>query len=69
MDWFLFAPPVPGVLELWVATGLVWVAALFVALVPAVLLVRQVFRLGMRERPRPLLRVVESGNELERRAA
>ena len=69
MEWFVFAAPVPGVLELSVKTGLVWVVGLLAVFTPVALVVRHAFGLGSIDATATQLRVVEGGKELDRRAA
>jgi hypothetical protein len=77
MEWFAWVAPVwngalptgavPGAMQY--GTGLLQLVAMLTALVPVLLVLRQVFksRSGATEAPR--LRVLEGGKELRRRAA
>lgn len=69
MEWFVFAAPVPGVVEFHAAGGVSVITGLLVALTPVVLAVRQRFGLNKPESQGPQLRVIEGGKELSRRAA
>lgn len=68
MEWFLFAAPVPGPVEL-DALGVVSFVAQLVALVPLWLFAREAIGFGAAQPERPQLRVVEGGRELSQRAA
>ena len=69
MEWFVFAAPVPGVVEFHAASGVSVITGLLVALTPVVLAVRQRLGLNRPESQVTRLRVIEGGKELGRRAA
>jgi hypothetical protein len=70
MEWFVYLAPAPnGVVDLPVGSVAAFLAALVVALVPLLLVVRNTFAVRAAEPVTPPLRVIEGGKELGRRAA
>ena len=68
MEWFVFAAPVAGPVELG-TLGWVSFVAQVTALAPLWLVARRALGFGAAEPERPQLRVIEGGRELSRRAA
>ena len=68
MEWFVFAAPVPGPVEIG-TLGWLSVVAQAVALMPLWLVARQALGFGAAEREPRQLRLIEGGRELDRRAA
>ena len=68
MEWFVFAAPVPGPVEVG-TLGWVSFVAQAAALVPLWLVARRALGFGAAKPERQQLRVIEGGRELSRRAA
>jgi len=70
MEWFAFLAPVPeGTVEFTVGNGAATLAALLVALAPAVLVVRRALGFEPVVPAAPSLYVIEGGKEPKRQAA